>query len=205
MLDRPLVFVDVDTQRDFLEPGGALFLPGSEALHPNLRRLTEFARRAGIPVIATACAHTEADVEEIDRFGRHCMVGTPGEARIEATSWEGGLSLRPTDCLVPGPESMSELPAHLTLKKRTYDVFSHPEAARIMAAYNRHRPTFVVYGVATDFCVHAAVMGLLSRGYKVAVVVDAVHAIDAANESEVLGEFTAAGAVLTTTDAVCGG
>ena len=55
MLDGPLVFVDVDTQRDFLEPDGALAIPGAEAILPNLARLTAFARRQGIPVLATAC------------------------------------------------------------------------------------------------------------------------------------------------------
>ena len=39
-------------------------------------------------------------------------------------------------------------------------------------------PTFVVYGVATDYCVLAAVNGLLERQCRVAVVADAVRAID---------------------------
>ena len=50
MLDGPLVFVDIDTQRDFLEPDGALFVPGSAAILENLARLTNFARSRGIPV-----------------------------------------------------------------------------------------------------------------------------------------------------------
>ena len=36
----------------------------------------------------------------------------------------------------------------------------------------------MVYGLATDYCVKAAVEGLLDRGCRVAVVVDAVRAID---------------------------
>ncbi len=43
MIEGPLVFVDIDTQRDFLDPAGVLFIPGSEAIVPNLARLT--ARR----------------------------------------------------------------------------------------------------------------------------------------------------------------
>jgi nicotinamidase-related amidase len=61
MLDGPLIFVDVDTQRDFLEPDGALFISGSEVIRPNLARLTRFAREQGIPILATACAHHEGD------------------------------------------------------------------------------------------------------------------------------------------------
>ena len=36
MLEGPLVFVDVDTQRDFLEPTGALYVPGSTEILANL-------------------------------------------------------------------------------------------------------------------------------------------------------------------------
>ena len=43
MLDGPLVFVDIDTQRDFLEPSGGLFIPGSEPILAQLGRLTDFA------------------------------------------------------------------------------------------------------------------------------------------------------------------
>ena len=200
MIAGPLVFVDIDTQRDFLEPTGALFVPGSEAILENLERLSRFAREHGIAVIATACAHTEEDTEEIDRFGRHCMVGTPGQERVLATADAASCVLGPFDRFEPG----GPLPGHLTLEKRDYDVFTHPEADRVVGAYGRDRPTFVVYGVATDYCVKAAVLGLLARDCSVAVVVDAVRAIDPDHEADVFAAFTAAGAVLTLTDAVCG-
>jgi nicotinamidase/pyrazinamidase len=201
MIEGPLVFVDIDTQRDFLEATGALFVPGSEGILDNLARLTAFARERRIPVIATACAHTEDDTEEIARFGRHCMAGTPGQERVPATAWPGGVVLGTTGVFEP----KDALPAHLTLEKRDYDVFTHPEADRVVARYNCDRPTFVVYGVATDYCVRAAVLGLLERGCKVVLVVDAIRAIDVGHEADVLAELTAAGAVLALTDVVCGG
>jgi hypothetical protein len=51
--------------------------------------------------------------------------------------------------------------------------------------------------------VKAAVLGLLDRGARVAVVVDAVRAVDPDAEPEVLAEFTRRGALLVATDAVC--
>src|SRR3954447_22240494 len=121
MFDGPLVFVDVDTQRDFLEPGGALYIAGSEEILPNLARLTGFARERGIQVLATACAHLPGD-PEFEVFPPHCVLGTPGQERVEATSWPGSVILEPEARLE------GELPSHLTIQKVKYDVFSHPDA-----------------------------------------------------------------------------
>ena len=82
-----------------------------------------------------------------------------------------------------------ELPAHLTLLKRELDVFSRPDADPLIARYDQDRPTFVVYGVCTDYCVRAAVEGLLRRKCQVVIVVDAVRAIDLSAESMILGDF----------------
>ncbi len=198
----PLVFVDIDTQRDFLDPEGALFVADSVAILDNLTRLTEFARRRRIPVIATACSHATDD-PEMATFGLHCLAGSPGQARVPATSWAGddGKTLGAADPFDPaGP-----LAPHLTVEKREYDVFSHPGADSLFARYAEGAPTFVVYGVTTDYCVKAAVLGLLDRGCRVAVVVDAVRPIDREGEPVVLAELIRRGALLTLTDVVCGG
>jgi nicotinamidase/pyrazinamidase len=197
MLDGPFVFVDVDTQRDFLEPSGALYVTGSEAIVANLRRLSDFARRHGIPVLATACAHTPDD-PELRVFPPHCLIGTHGQARIDATAWPGSR------VLPPDGRHEGEPPLHLTVEKREYDLFGHPDADRLVALYDRDRPRFVVYGVATDYCVRAVVSGLLDRGCRVAVVVDAIRAIDQSAEAGLLTDFARRGALLTLTDAVVG-
>jgi nicotinamidase/pyrazinamidase len=198
MLAAPLVFVDVDTQRDFLEPDGALYVAGSAAIVPNLGRLTRFARTHAIPVLATACSHTPLDAE-LTRFPPHCMVGTPGAARVAATEWPGSVVLGPTDRLPP----QEPLPPHVTLLKCELDLLSHPEADRLIKVHSRSRPLFVVYGVATDYCVLCAVSALLDRGQRVAVVADAVRAIDPSGEAEIFERFFDRGAFLAATEVVC--
>jgi nicotinamidase/pyrazinamidase len=196
MLDGPLVFVDVDTQRDFLEPDGALFIAGSEAIRPNLARLTRFALERGIPILATACAHSEGD-PEFAVFPPHCLLGTPGQGRVAETAVLDSLILEdgelPPDPLVP----------HLTIHKTQYDVFTNPDADIAIDIYSEENPTFVVYGVATDYCVKCAVQGLLDRGKKVALVVDAIRAVDPSSEADLLTKFAQDGALLTVTDVVC--
>lgn len=195
MLEGPLTFVDIDTQRDFLEPGGALFVPGSEAIRGNLARLTEYARANGIPVLATACAHRRDDPEP-EPFPPHCLVGTPGQKRIHETACSNSVILGPDDQF-----KGDQPPAHLTLEKRKYDVFTRNDAGRVVDLYGAS--TFVVYGVATDYCIRCAVEGLLARGRRVLVVVDAIRAVDSQAEPGILTELARRGAVLTLTDVVC--
>ena len=57
------VFVDVDSQLDFLYPSGALYVPHAERIVPAIARLNRFAAARGIPVISTTDAHTEDDPE----------------------------------------------------------------------------------------------------------------------------------------------
>ncbi|ODS34751.1 MAG: nicotinamidase/pyrazinamidase [Candidatus Scalindua rubra] len=54
--------------------------------------------------------------------------------------------------------------------------------------------------MATDYCVKAAVLGLLRRGYKVSLVTDAIKAVNKEGETEALNEMKDAGAVFTTTE-----
>ena len=196
MLDGPLVFVDVDTQRDFLDPGGALFIAGSGAIRPNLARLTRFALARRIPILATACAHAEGD-PEFATFPPHCRVGTPGQGRVDETEVAGGV------VFADGAPLPDPIPPHLTLNKTRYDVFSNPDADRLVGAYAQGDPTFVVYGVATDYCVKCAVEGLLDRGRKVVLVVDAIRAVAPSAEADLLTEFARRGALLTLTEVVC--
>jgi nicotinamidase/pyrazinamidase len=197
MLPGPLVLLDIDTQRDFLEHDGALFIPGSDAIIPNLARLTSFAIHAQVPVIATACAHVPDD-PELKQFPPHCMAGTPGQARIAATARQDSTVLSLAERLV------GEIPAHLTLLKRELDLFSRPDADALVARYNQPKPTFLVYGVATDYCVRAAVSGLLARECRTAIVTDAVWAIEASAEAGILTDFARRGVLLTVTVVVCG-
>jgi nicotinamidase/pyrazinamidase len=191
-----MVFVDIDTQRDFLEPAGALYVAGSDAIIPNLRRLTQFALSHRVPILATACSH-HSDDPELKQFAPHCLSGTAGEERVAATVVAGSVVLR------VGERLGGAIPAHLTVQKREIDVFSRPDAVELILRYNQDHPSFVVYGVATDYCVKAVVAGLSNLGCQVAIVADAVRPIDPVAEPAILTELVSRGAHLTVTDAIC--
>src|SRR3984885_15649019 len=83
------VFVDVDTQIDFLYPAGALYVPGGERLVPAIARLNHFAGEHGIPLISTTDAHSENDPDVRD-WPPHCVVGTTGQLKPAETLLETG-------------------------------------------------------------------------------------------------------------------
>jgi nicotinamidase-related amidase len=56
----------------------------------------------------------------------------------------------------------------------------------------------VVYGVATEYCVLRAAMGLLRTGAPVSLVTDAIAAVKPEDGARALDQFTAAGGTLTT-------
>ena len=196
MLEGPLVFLDVDTQRDFMDPEGALFIKEANEIQSKLARLTRFAIDHEIPILATACSHRPDD-PELRHFPPHCMAGTPGQGRVPATACNNSV------VLPVGTNLIGDLPPHLTLEKNELDLFSRTDADELFGRYNAGGPLFVVYGVATDYCVKKAVEGLLRRKCRTAIVVDAIRAIDPTAEPGILTDFARRGALLSLTRVVC--
>ena len=62
----------------------------------------------------------------------------------------------------------------------------------------------IVFGVATDVCNHAAIMGLLDRGYDVAFVEDASRGLSEERVETSLAAWRERGVRFATTDEVVG-
>ena len=197
MADEPLVFVDVDTQADFMLPGGALYVPGAERLVPKLARLMAWAREREIPMLSTADAH-QPDDPEFKIWPPHCVLGTPGQKRISETQWKGAVTIpsRPNAFMSP-----SRWVGQFIIEKPTYDPQDNPNFDAVLRSLGRRRA--VIFGVATEYCVRASALALSRRGFPVDLVLDAIHPITEAGGRKALQEMTAAGARLVTTDEVC--
>jgi nicotinamidase/pyrazinamidase len=186
------ILFDVDTQIDFLYPVGSLYVPGAEKIISNLARLYAL----GLPVIADADAHSEQD-PEFAQWPPHCIAGTLGQKKPVET-------LRADAVVVPN--SPGELPdgwrqaAQLIVEKQTLDVFETTTIERILAGRPAQR--YLVCGVVTEICVVRAARGLLRGGHKITVVTDAIAALTPEAGRAALDELAAAGAALTTTEAL---
>ena len=180
-----LIFWDVDTQVDFVHSDGKLYVPDSEAIVDNLKRLTEHAHREGISIVASADDHLETD-EEIssepdfrDTFPPHCMRGTPGQQKIAETALRNPMEIQP---VAEDAEALaSRVRRHegdFLLLKNRFDVFANPNTPTVVDALD---PSAVVlYGVALDVCDRYAIEGLLRHrpGTAIHLITDASRAID---------------------------
>lgn len=184
------VFVDVDSQRDFLYPAGALFVPGAERIVPAIAQLNRFAAANGIRVVSTTDAHTEND-PEFKQWPPHCIAGTWGQHKAAATLLDSRV-------VVPNREYSAALDGaqQIVVEKHTVDVFQARNLARVIEALAGER--FVVYGVVTEICVLYAARGLLKMGKPVTIVTDAIKELNAAASRETFHALCAEGADLAT-------
>lgn len=182
------VFVDVDTQLDFLFPAGALYVPGAERIIPALGQLNRHAEAHGIPLLSTADAHAEND-PEFAAWPPHCVAGTLGQRKPAATLLE-------TRVVIPNQEisSVLDTAGQYILEKQTIDVFQTKTVRRVLDWLRADR--FVVYGVVTEICVISAVRGLLGPGKQVAVVTDAIQALSAEKAGRALDEVRGLGGAI---------
>ena len=187
------VFVDVDTQIDFVEPDGALYVPGAEQLKPAFERLLTAAHRHGRPVVASADAHPPDD-PEFEIFPPHCLAGAPGARRVAETEPEQARVISADGATESGEGET------VVLEKVAFDLFTNPAADRVLEATGAR--TAVVFGVALDYCVRAAALGLRERGYATIVVRDATAPVTAEGGERAEAELREAGVVFRSTDEI---
>jgi nicotinamidase/pyrazinamidase len=178
------IFWDVDTQVDFMEPSGKLYVPGARDVAPALERLVDAARAAGVVHVASADDHelTDPEISESpdlrNTFPPHCLRGTHGAEKILETKQRDPLPLS----LVPFPPGL--IPGlvggrrEILLLKKNFNVFTNPNTEPLLDALDPEE--VVVFGVATDVCDDAAVLGFLLRGRRVRFVEDAASGLDEA-------------------------
>jgi nicotinamidase/pyrazinamidase len=197
------VLWDVDTQVDFMLPGGKLYVPGAEETIPAMKGLVAAARAAGIVHVASADDHELTDEEIADEpdfrttYPRHCLRGTRGARKIPETEQEDPVPM--TRELLP--ERYLEGREFLLLKKN-FDVFTNPNTERLLDWLDPDQ--VVVFGVATDVCDDAAIRGFLARGLNVRFVEDAARGLDDERVASCTAFWREQGVEFTTAEGVAG-
>ena len=206
-----VIFWDVDTQRDFMDPDGKLYVKGAENLKENLEKLTQFANINKIRILGTVDYHSEVDPEiEKDNpdfnetFPPHCMQNDSGqekilETRSELTNWIDPITY-PEEKI----DQILESKGHIIFRKTTFDGFSNPNVITFISKIKPQK--VVVYGVAIDYCVKTAIEGLLNFGdLEIYLVIDAIEGINEENSLKLIEDWIQKGIKTVTTEAVLKG
>ncbi len=168
------VFIDVDTQRDFMYPHGADYFPQAGRIAPMVARLFRWARSRGYPVISTTmCLRDNGSVYPPANNG--CLEGTNGQKKPAFALLARRASF--------GPNGNTDLPPGLLrrcqqviFEKRAANPFEHPKFDRLLTRMQVDE--YVVFGLAIEQAVKYTVLGLLARGKQVKLVIDAAASRD---------------------------
>ena len=176
-MKKDLLFWNVDTQIDFIEPNGKLYAPGAEKIKPVLQWLTDFAAAHAIQVVNTADFHYSGsaelsnDPDFVNTFPEHCMANTKGAEYVPETDPENPLVFDWSKEYLTLNEVKTA--RNIVIRKDAFDVFTgSPHSDGIVKLLAPK--TVVVYGVTTNVCVNDAVIGLAERVDNVLVVEDAI-------------------------------
>jgi nicotinamidase/pyrazinamidase len=203
------ILVDVDTQHDFVDPAGALYVPAAPGVREAIAAALARARAAGEPILGSVDSHAYDAWEFVANggpFPPHCVKGTPGWLRVfheqpartrfipMQTVTEGvhnlvgereqGAGPRILDAEALAAEARGGV--GLYFEKEVYSLFSNPAAEPVIARLvdelgGPQAVCFEVIGYCTGgYCVDAAALGLRERGYRVRVLDAATAAIGGA-------------------------
>ncbi len=204
MVSPKTIFWEVDVQGDFMLPGGNLHIPSAEKIIGNINLLVDAARQHRVFLISSADAHN-LDDPELREWPPHCLKDTPGADLLPE-------ACAPSRLVVPNQVEFA-LPQDLAayqqviLQKNTLDVFDNPQTDALLARLNAAGspafdpdPQFVVFGVATEYCVRRTAEGLARRGHRVAIVTDAIRSIDEGKARQILETLRSRGVQFITTE-----
>jgi len=192
-----LFFFDVDTQRDFLLPGGALYVAGAERILPALEHLTALARRLHIARVCSTDRHFLGDAELKRNGGNwpdHCMDGTPGQLKVEQTAPTHPRILPNEPVEEARFKQILEAAGDLVIEKQDVDLLrGNRYAQRALEWMLRRYDQAIVYGVFTEICVDRAVQAMLLCGHRPIVIGDAIYPVNARAAQGVLRRWQEGG------------
>ena len=197
------VFWDVDTQCDFMQPDGKLYVPGAETIIPKVSEVRRFALEGGYSMVADIDWHSR-DNEEIsetpdlkETFPPHCMAGEPGSERV---GFLGDVQIETIEMDEVDADAIQPLirkeQFHIVIRKNSLDVFDNPNTDKLVKLIEPKR--VIVFGVALDFCVYYVVRGLCKfPDIRICVLKDVVKGLEARPEREIFDEFKKMGVEVT--------
>jgi len=164
------ILLDIETQRDFFDPGGSCYTRSASETAKRIYRLFAWVRSNRIPVISTALRVRSGEVGPLAKTP-HCIENTDGERKLSRTLLPRRVNL--------GLRNITDLPRDIfdhyqqvIFEKRATDIFAHSRIERLITELQAD--TFVICGAGLARGIVEAAVGLRARGFGVIVAEDAV-------------------------------
>ncbi|HSV27837.1 MAG TPA: isochorismatase family protein [Sedimentisphaerales bacterium] len=188
--------IDVDTQRDFLVAEGAACVRNHRRVLSNIRRVAAWARHNHIRVISTVQIYANNGNKM-----KYCIDGTEGLKKI-AYTLRKDRHVFAADGNTDLPRDVMRMYEQVIFGKRCIDPFEEPRIERFFSEINSEE--FLVIGAGTEKSVKATVLGLLQRGKRVTVIIDATGIHDRNEADLAIRQMQAKGARLMETRDLAG-
>ena len=195
---RKQILIDVDTQKDFLLADGKACIRNHRRVLAHIRRVMAWARHRHIPIISTAEVYPNNNGENHNGY---CIDGTDGQKKIPYTLLNNRLSF-PADGNTDLPRDMLRQYKQVILHKRCADPFEEPRIDRLLSELRASE--FIVVGSCIEGAVKVTALGLLQRGKKVTIVLDAVGSHNKREANLALRKMETKGAKLIETKKLAG-
>jgi nicotinamidase-related amidase len=158
-----------------------------------------WARRRNIPVISTCQVYPNNNNGNGDID--YCLDGTEGQKKLRYTLLKNRASF-PADGSTDLPSDILRRYQQIILHKRCSNPFDEPRIERLLSEVRANE--FVLIGANAEDAVKATALGLLQRGKKVSIVVDAVGSHNKKEAKLAFRKMQAKGAKLIETKKLAG-
>lgn len=163
---RKQILIDIDTQKDFLLAEGKACIKNHRRVLAHIRRVMAWARHRKIPIISTAEVYPNNGEGTVG----HCLDGTDGQKKIRYTLLNNRVIFA-ADGNTDLPRDMLRRYKQVILHKRCVDPFDEPRIDRLLSEVRAGE--FILVGASLEGAIKATALGLLQRGKKVTIIVDA--------------------------------
>ena len=190
MIAEKFISIAVDVQKGFC-PGGNLAVKNGDKVVEPANRVNAAVKKRGGMVLLSRDWHDENMKQHFEDFPPHCVANTPD------AEFHDDLDVSLADCIISkGMDPNSQ--AFSFLEGIVEGIDEAPE--ELIRGW--HITRAFVSGLALEYCVLAAVLGLRKLGYAVTLVIDATRAVNIAPDADILAiaEMLNAGATIMTTD-----
>lgn len=195
---RKQILIDIDTQKDFLLAGGKACIRNHRRVLVHIRRVMAWARSQHVPIISTAEVYPDDNGESAIGY---CIDGTDGQKKIRYTLFKNRISFA-ADGNTDLPRDMLRQHRQIILHKRCVDPFDEPRIDRLLSEVRANE--FILVGASIEGAVKMTALGLLQRGKKVTVIVDAVGTHNKKEAKLALRKMETKGAKLVETKKLAG-